>query len=183
MTLGGTLAIANGGTGATNSSTARANLGAAALGSYAMFYGLTAGTGMSGTDYAATVAAGGAVPFPQNGPTFGGIVAISSTAFKIPTIGTYEVTFHVHTIEPGQLELTVDNGVGFVVAHECTGENFNPTAGGHPIVANCIITTTGADAIVEVINPAGNSTALTITPADGANTNANSQTLVIKQLQ
>ena len=149
-----------------------------------MFYGLTAGIGMSsGTDYAATVGVGGAVPFPQNGPSFGGIVKLSDTTFKIPAIGTYEVTFHVHTTEPGQLELAVDNGTGFIVAHECTGENMNPTAGGHSIVANCIITTTGTDAVVKVINPADNSTALTITPADGANKHANSQTLVIKQLQ
>jgi hypothetical protein len=147
-----------------------------------MFYGLTAGTGMAGTDYASTVAVGAAVPFPQNGPTLGGIVALTSTTFKIPTIGTYEVSFNVHTTEPGQLELSVDNGAGFVVAHECTGTNMNPTSGGHPIVANCIITTTGTDAVVTVINPAGNSTALTITPADGASTHANAQSLVIKKL-
>jgi len=152
------------------------------LHAYAMFYGLTAGTGMSGTDYAATVAVGAAVPFPQNGPALGGIVALSSTTFEIPTIGTYEVIFHVHTTEPGQLQLSVNSGAGFVVAHECTGENLLSTSGGHPIVGNCIITTTVIDTVVKVINPAGNSTALTITPADGVGTNANSQTLTIKKL-
>ena len=152
------------------------------LHAYAMFYGLTAGTGMSGTDYAATVAVGAAVPFPQNGPALGGIAALSNTTFKIPAIGTYEVIFHVHTTEPGQLQLSVDNGADFVVAHECTGENMNPTAGGHSIVGNCIITTTAINAVVKVINPTGNSTALTITPADALSTHANSQTLTIKKL-
>ncbi|MDO8471875.1 MAG: hypothetical protein Q7S64_01820 [bacterium] len=152
------------------------------LPAYAMFYGLTAGTGMSGTDYAGTIAVGAAVPFPQNGATLGGIVALTSTTFKIPTIGVYEVSFKVHTTEPGQLQLSVDNGAGFVVAHECTGEEMNPTAGGHAIAADCIITTTAVDAVVKVINPAGNATALTITPADGASTNANAQTLIIKKL-
>ena len=149
---------------------------------YAMFYGLTAGIGMGGTNYSATVAVGDPVPFPQNGPSLGGIVALSDTTFKIPVIGTYEVTFNVHTTEPGQLELAVDNGLGFVVAHECTGEDMNPTAGGHPIAGDCIITTTGANAVVKVINPADNSTALTITPPAGSSTHANSQTLVIKKL-
>jgi hypothetical protein len=33
---------------------------------------------------------------------------------------------------------------------------------------------------VELINPPGNATALIVTPADGSNTHANAQTLVIK---
>jgi len=172
-------------TGVTMSGDATiSNTGAVTVASrpYAMFYGLTAGTGMTGTNYAGTIAVGAPVPFPQDGPAVGGIVSTTDTTFTIPVIGTYEITFNVHTTEPGQLQLTVDNGAGFVIAHECTGENMDPTAGGHPIVGNCIITTTATNAVIKVINPAGNSTALTITPSDGAETHANAQTLVIKKL-
>jgi hypothetical protein len=35
--------------------------------------------------------------------------------------------FRVHTTEPGQLELAVDNRGGFVEQPQCTGENMNPT--------------------------------------------------------
>jgi hypothetical protein len=150
---------------------------------YAMFYGLTSGTGNGGpSDYAAPVAAGAPVPFPRSGPASGGITASFATEFNIHTVGTYEVMFNVHTTELGQLELAVNNGAGFVQLPQCTGENMNSTAGGHPIMGNCIITTTNADALVEVLNPPGNATALTITPADGDETHANSETLVIKKL-
>ncbi len=59
----------------------------------------------------------------------------------------------------------------------------NPTSGGHPIIGNAIITTTVANSILAVINPAsGMGPALTITPADGASTNANAQSISIKRL-
>jgi hypothetical protein len=106
-----------------------------------------------------------------------GIIRLDGSSFILPDAGTYEVTFNVHTTEPGQLSLEV-NGTE---EPECTGEDFNPTSGGHPIAVNCIITA-GAGAVLSVVNPSGNSTALTITPADGAETHANSQTLLIKKL-
>lgn len=161
---------------------------------YAMFYGLTAGTGMGGTDYAATIAvktaAGtGRVPFPQNGPTSGTITsAIGTTTpaliaeIDIPAIGTYEVSFMVHTTEPGQLQLELTTtGVPADLAYTCVA-NMNPTAGGHPIGGTFLVTTTAINSKLAVVNPTGNSTALTITPADGADTHANAQTLTIKQI-
>lgn len=163
----------------------------AAASVYSMFYGLTAGTGNpTSTDYAATIAvkttAGtGRVPFPRNGPTSGSITsAIGSTSpaliaeFNLPAIGTYEVTFRVHTTEPGQLQLEL-NGTAL---EETTAGNANPTSGGHPIVGNSFITTTVINSKLAVINPAGNTPALTITPADGASTHTQAQTLTIKQI-
>jgi hypothetical protein len=159
--------------------------GAAAggLSAFAMFYGLTAGTDNGGSsDYAATVAVGAAVPFPKNGPALGGIVPSSSTQFVIPAIGTYEVSFEVHTTEPGQLQLDINNGAGVVVVPASNSGNANPTSGGHVISGSCILTTTGSNAVLRVINPAGNATALTITPADGNLTHAYSQRLIVKRL-
>ncbi len=143
------------------------------------FYGLTAGTGNDdATDYAATVAAGAPVPFPRDGYLSGSIVRASTTSFTLPVIGTYEISWIVHTTEPGQLQLDVDS----VVVASSTVVNMNPTSGGHPFIGNDIVTTTVDNAVVRVLNPAGNSPALTITPANGTSTHANAQSLKIRRI-
>lgn len=157
--------------------------GAGAVSPFSMFFGLTAGTGMIGTDYAATVApktgAGtGRVPFPQNGPALGSIIRIDSSSFLLPDIGTYEINFRVHTTEPGQLQLELNN----VDVANTVAVNMNPTLGGHPIIGSFYLTTTSVNSTLAVINPSGNSPALTITPADGAQTHANSQSITIKRI-
>jgi len=166
-----------------NTATWQAPPSASALG-FAFFYGLTAGTGNGGpTDYAATVAvktsAGtGRVPFPRVGPAAAGILAIDSSSFTLPVVGTYEITFKVHTTEPGQLQLEVQG----TALPETTTPNMNPTSGGHLIVGNSIITTSVINSVLAVINPTGNSAALTITPANGSQTWANAQSISIKRL-
>lgn len=157
--------------------------GAGAVSPFAMFFGLTAGTGMIGTDYAATIpvktsAGTGRVPFPQNGPLLGSISRIDSSSFLLPDIGTYEINFRVHTTEPGQLQLELNN----VDVANTVAVNMNPTSGGHPIIGSFFITTTSVNSTLAVINPTGNSTALTITPANGAETHANSQSITIKRI-
>jgi hypothetical protein len=148
-----------------------------------MFFGLTAGTGNgAGTDYAATIAAKtvagtGRIPFPQNGPT-AGIVRIDNTSFVLPSIGTYEIYFSIHTTELGQIQLEL-NGVDLP---ETVVANMNSTSGGHLITGSFFVTTTGLNSILAIINPSGNTSALTITPADGANTHANAQVLLIKRI-
>ena len=153
---------------------------------YAMFYGLTAGTGNGGTtDYAATVpvktsVGTGRVPFPRLGPA-GSNSATNfdgTSAILLPAQGTYKITFNVHTTEPGQLQLEL-NGLDLA---DTVAANMNPTSGGHPIGGTFIVTTTQATSIVAVINPDGNSTALTITPANGSETHANTQSLVVEQI-
>jgi len=185
---------ATGATGATGSTGSTGPIGATGatgptgatggLAGFGMFFGLTAGTGNGGpTDYAATIpvktAAGtGRVPFPRNGPAVGGIVRIDSSSFTLPAIGTYEITFRVHTTEPGQLQLEL-NGADLP---ETVAVNMNPTAGGHPIIGNAVIATSAINAVLAVINPAGNSTALTVTPANGAQTHANAQSITITRI-
>lgn len=152
-----------------------------ALASIGFFYGLTAGTGNEGpTDYAATIAAGAPVPFPRDGVSIGGAarVGVSTTSFQLPTAGTYKIVARVHTTEPGQIQLRLDGAA----LPETTQGNQNPTAGGHTHTIDAIIVVLAA-AVVEVINPAGNAPALTITPADGSSTHANSQSLSIMQLR
>lgn len=154
---------------------------------FGMFYGLTAGTGNGGpTDYAGTIAvktsAGtGRVPFPRlgsasasNAPTLLG----DNASVNLPGIGTYMVTFNVHTTEPGQLQLELN---GTDLAYTCAA-NMNPTSGGHPIGGTFFVTTVSTNSVLAVINPAGNSTALTVTPANGSDTHANTQSIVVTRI-
>lgn len=173
-----------GSTGSTGATGTTGATGAAGTGVFAMFFGLTAGTGNGGpTDYAATIAvktaAGtGRVPFPRNGPLSGTIVRVDGSSFTLPAIGTYEVTWKVHTTEPGQLEIEL----GGAEVPSTVTQDMNPTAGGHLMVGNAIIQTVAINTVIAIINPPGNSTALTVTPADGADTHANAQSITIKQL-
>lgn len=141
------------------------------------FYGLTAGIGnATTTDYAATVAVGAAFPFPRDGYA-NGIVRSGPSTFLLPSAGKYKVTFECHTTEPGQLQLVVAG----VVIFKSTAMNYNPTSGGHSIQGTCIVDAATATTL-QVINPAGNSTALTVTPSDGALTYCNPQRLLIEKI-
>jgi hypothetical protein len=133
------------------------------------FYALMPG------DNAATVAVGAAVDFPQDGPTSGVITRVNNSQFNLPNIGTYEVFFQVSVDEAGQLMLRM-NGVelAYTVVGRATGTN--------QLTSMCMVTTSGINSTLEVVNPSGNSTALTITPLAGG-THSVSAHLVIKQIQ
>ncbi len=144
----------------------------------AMFYGTTTGTGSEGNDYAATVAAGAPVPFPRNGPTTVGAPAtrsgVSTTAFVVANTGFYEVSWQVGFTEASQLQLDVNGGL---VANTCA-----TSGAGTQQNTNTVLVSLNAGDIVRVINPPGNATALTVTPADGSLTHAQAPNLVIKQI-
>ncbi len=157
---------------------------------YGYFYGLTAGTDSGATEYAATIAAGAPINFGHSAATSGGIainnpgtvtVQTNNTKFTLPNIGTYEVTFSVQTTEPGQFQADIGDGTTQVIVPGSCGVNQNPTSGGHPISQTFSVTTASTNRILRIINPAGNTPALTITPADGASTHANTPTLSIRQ--
>jgi len=128
-------------------------------------------------DNAATVAPATDVSFPQDGPSSGsgGITRIGPSSFNLPAIGAYQVMFNVSVSEAGQLVLTL-NGVelAYTVAGRATITS--------EIVGMSVVTTTAADSVLTVRNPAGNSTALTITPVAGG-TQPVSAHLVITQIQ
>jgi hypothetical protein len=126
-------------------------------------------------DNAATVAVGGDVEFPQDGPTSGaGIARIGPSIFNLATIGTYQVMFQVSVDEGGQLILTLNGAdLAYTVAGRATGTS--------QIVGMALVTTTVVNSILTVRNPAGNSTALTITPLAGG-TRPSSAHLVITRL-
>ncbi|MGD0665107.1 MAG: collagen-like protein [Rhabdochlamydiaceae bacterium] len=139
---------------------------------FADFYALMPG------DNAATVAPGTAVSFPNDGPTNAVITRSSPTTFILPAIGTYEVFFQVSITEPGQLVIALNGGeLAYTVAGRATGTS--------QIVGSALITTTSTGMALTVQNPAGNATALTITPFAGSSTTTVpvSAHVVIKQIQ
>lgn len=165
----------NGTTGATGATGATGLIGAAgtngtnAVSDFAEFYALMPG------DNAATIATGGDVNFPQNGPTNGTISRLSSNQFNLPAIGTYIVSWQVSVDEPGQLVIAL-NGV------EQASTIVGRATGTSQIVGYTLITTTTINTILSVQNPSGNPSALTITPMAGG-THSVSATLVIMQIQ
>ncbi|MGB7051505.1 MAG: hypothetical protein WBG41_08055 [Acidimicrobiales bacterium] len=135
---------------------------------YAEFYALMP------PDNPTTVGAGQPVSFPQDGSADGTITRLDASSFTLADVGTYQVTFEVSVTEPGQLELSLD-GVALpaTVVGRATGTS--------QLVGDSLVTTTTADETLEVLNPLGNSPALTITPLAGGAQPVGAS-LVIQQL-
>ncbi|KQO00735.1 hypothetical protein ASF12_18470 [Paenibacillus sp. Leaf72] len=124
---------------------------------------------------AATVAPNTDVSFPQDGPVSGtAITRINASSFNLSAIGTYQVLFQVNVNEAGQLILTLNGAdLAYTVVGRATGTS--------QIVGMALVQTTVINSILTVRNPAGNSTALTITPLAGG-TRPDSAHLVIMQI-
>jgi hypothetical protein len=125
-------------------------------------------------DNAATVAPGTDVDFPQDGPTSSDIFRTGPSTFDLPEIGTYRVAFNVSVDEAGQLLLTLNGAdLPYTVTGRATGTSL--------VTGESLVQTITADSVLTVRNPAGNATALTITPLAGG-TRPVSATLIIEQL-
>ena len=126
---------------------------------------------------AATVAPGTDVSFPQTAPILPASTIITRTgpsSFNLLNIGVYEVNFQVSVDEAGQLLVTINGAdLAYTVVGRATGTS--------QIVGMCLIQTTSMNSILTIRNPAGNSTALTITPLAGGARNVSAH-LVIKQI-
>ena len=127
-------------------------------------------------DNAATVAPGTDVSFPQDGPTSATSIArTGSSTFNLAAIGTYQIMFQVSVTEAGQLILTLNGAdLAYTVVGRATGTS--------ELAGMSLVTTSVINSILTVRNPAGNSTALTITPLAGG-TRSVSAHLVITQIQ
>ncbi|MBW7457988.1 hypothetical protein K0U00_28500 [Paenibacillus sepulcri] len=125
-------------------------------------------------DNAATVAPGTDVNFPQDGPSNGTIIRTGPSMFNLPAIGTYQVLFQVSVTEAGQLMLTLN---GADLAYTAVGR----ATGTSEIAGMALVQTTVINSVLTVRNPAGNSTALTLTPLAGG-TRPVSAHLIITQV-
>lgn len=155
---------------------------AAGVGTGAMFFGTTTGTGSAGNDYAATVAAGTAVPFPRNGPTSNAGITrngASTSSVIVAETGIYQVSWQVGITEASQLELaTVTAGPTYApIANTCA-----TSGAGTQQNTNTVLVSLTAGQAIAVINPAGNATALTVTPSDGSLTHAQAPNITITQV-
>ena len=126
---------------------------------FAFFYGIS---GVAGSpDYTATVAVNTAVPFPETGPAKAGtgITRLAAGTFTLANAGTYQITWSASVTEPGQLQVAL-NGTG--VINGAVGR-----ATGTSIISGNVVITATAGQVLSIINPAGSTTALTITPTAG----------------
>jgi hypothetical protein len=135
---------------------------------FGYFYALMPG------DNSATIAAGAAVDFPQNGAA-SGISRSTSSAFILPAIGTYEVFWQVSIGEAGQLDLWLDNVEQF---YSVAGR----AAATSQITNHVLLLTTTVNSLLTVRNPSGSPVVLTVTPSAGG-AQPVSATLLIKQIQ
>jgi hypothetical protein len=78
----------------------------------------------------------------------------------LAAVGIYHVSFSVPVDEPGQLELTLN---GIPLAYTVTGRSTGTSA----IAGEALVQTTLANGVLTVRNPAGESSALRITPVAG----------------
>jgi hypothetical protein len=127
-------------------------------------------------DNAATVAPGTDVSFPQNGPTSGSAIARTGpSTFNLAAVGSYQIMFQVSVDEAGQLMLTLNGAdLAYTVVGRATGTS--------EITGMSLVTTSVINSILTIRNPAGNATALTITPLAGG-TRQVSASLVITRIQ
>ncbi len=120
--------------------------------SFASFYALMP------SDNTATIAVGASVAFPNNGIAIGtDITRVSTTHFTV-LAGTYQVFFQVSINEPGQLAIAVNDDI---LPYTVVGRAMGTTQ----LVGMSFITITSSS--ISIMNPTGNSTALTITPIAG----------------
>jgi hypothetical protein len=127
-------------------------------------------------DNAGTVAAGSNVNFPQNGPTSSTTISrIDTSNFLLAAVGTYQVLFQVSVDEAGQLVLMLNGAaLDYSVAGRATGTS--------QIVGMVLVTTTSPNSTLNVQNPVGNNTAMTITPVAGGGQPVAAH-LIITQIQ
>ena len=132
-------------------------------------------------DNAATVAAGGNLDIPLDGPSSGTglITRVNKNQFNLSEIGIYQVLFQASVNEAGQLVLTLDSGGGAIeLSYTLVGR----ATGTSQLVGMALVQTTTSNSLLAVSNPTGNSTALTITPFAGG-THPVSAHLLITRIQ
>ncbi len=112
--------------------------------------------------------------FPQDGPSSGTITRLTASTFDLPDIGSYNVAFSVSVSEAGQLALYFNGGQ---LAYTVYGR----AAGDSQIFGDVVVQTSTIDSVLSLDNPAGESTALTITPLAGG-TDPNAASLMISKL-
>jgi hypothetical protein len=113
-------------------------------------------------DNTSSVAVGGYVEFPQNGPSSASVSTnrTSSSNFILKKKGLYLVFFQASVAEPGQLVLEIG---GVPIMRTVVGRDTGTTQ----IIGHSLVRTTINNTSLRVQNPSGNSTALTLSSIAG----------------
>ena len=129
-------------------------------------------------DNTATVAPGTAVAFPNDGESSGTglIVRTASDTFLLAEPGVYQVTFQVSVDEAGQLVLALNSGAGFL---EIPSTVVGRATGTSQIIETALVRTSIVNSTLQVRNPSGESTALTITPLAGGTSPVSAHLVII----
>ena len=141
---------------------------AAPLGIFADYYALAP------TDNATAIAAGEAVDFPRGSASdYFAISRIDDSTFNLAKPGAYLVMFNVGTDTPGQLELTLN---GSPLSYTVAGAD----AADSQINGLAVVTTTLPNSTLSVINPAGNTSEVTVTQNSGGSAPSSSHLIIVK---
>lgn len=180
-------------TGATGDQGATGATGPSSTTSFASFFGMPAGPGNTGAnDYPATIAASAAGPsvaglsainFPRPAvPATGGIVInnpgaaqTDNTEFLLPTVGIYNVRWHISVDEPAQWSLWIGTapsqapGGTFseLIASLGSPSSVGQATGTAQLVGDVIFQTPFANAVIQIRNFAASGGTVTVTPVPG----------------
>lgn len=157
---------ATGATGATGAVGATGPTGpAGGISEYASFYATAPG------DNATAIAQNGAVDFPSTATATANIGRLTDSTFTLVEPGTYLVTFKVNTNEPGQLAVALGGTAQ-------TNATFGSASDNGIIEGRTIVTTTDANTVLSIINPA--TTSVTVTPSAGGTAGTVSDLTIVK---
>jgi hypothetical protein len=125
-------------------------------------------------DNSSTIAIGGDVEFPSDGPFFGSDVArVGPSSFNLLAIGTYQILFQVSITEAGQLVVTLNN---LQQTYTTVGRSTRTSQ----IVGMCLVQTLSPNNILTIRNPSGNPASLTITPNAGGAGSVSAHLVIIR---
>lgn len=138
---------------------------AGGISEYASFYATAPG------DNATAIAQNGAVDFPSTATATANIGRLTDSTFTLVEPGTYLVTFKVNTNEPGQLAVALGGTAQ-------TNATFGSASDNGIIEGRTIFTTTDANTVLSIINPA--TTSVTVTPSAGGTAGTVSDLTIVK---
>lgn len=125
-----------------------------------------------------TIGVGTAFPmFDTTDVATAGLSTPNPSTLTIATLGTYSLRWQASVTEPGQMEVWLDKGSGFGrIARTTVGR----ATGTSQIVGETVMVIDTLPTSIQIRNPPGNATALTMTPIAGGATSVNVSAFIQK---
>ena len=117
-------------------------------------------------DNAATIAQGAPILFPTTDVLAGGVTSVGGNRLVLPVAGEWRIRCQVSITEPAQLVVALRlGGVGAFV--ELPETVVGRATGTNQVIIDTIVSINQPNSEIQIWNPAGEATALTITPIAG----------------